>query len=210
MHTFKNPKEAENIIGGLSNPSKMPCSCYSLPASACKMGMLMAKNPNSICAGCYARKGRYGLPSVKKSLQRRLESLQNPLWVDAMTYLLKDMPYFRWHDSGDIQDMRHLSMIVDVVKNTPDTMHWIATREYGIITEWIRTRGAFPENFIVRLSATKIDGAAPTKLAESLGVLVSGVMRTDYDCPASHQNNECKKCRRCWDKNVFQVNYKKH
>jgi len=207
---FSNRKDAEMVVGGLSHPSKMPCAGYSLPASACKMGAMMSKNPNSICAKCYAKKGMYRFGNVKRALQRRLESLRNPLWVDAMSYLIKDMKYFRWHDSGDVQDMRHFRMIVEVAKNTPSTMHWLPTREYGLVAEYVHTYGAFPENLIVRLSASKFNGIAPIGLAESLGVYASGASATEYNCRAPHQDNACKDCRMCWSKNVFQVNYKKH
>lgn len=207
---FNNRKEASDLVGGLSNPSKMPCYGYSLPTSACKMGALMSKNPNTICAHCYAKKGMYRFSNVKRALQRRLESLTHPLWVDAMVYLIKGMPYFRWHDSGDVQDMKHFRMIVKVAEGTPETMHWLPTREYGLVAEYVRTYGEFPENLIVRLSATKFNGIAPVALSKSLGVYASGASATDFNCPASLQENECKDCRKCWDKNVFQVNYHKH
>lgn len=207
---FADKKVAEKIVGGLSAPSKMPCKGYSIPATSCKMGSLMSKNPNSICAMCYAKKGMYRFSNVKNALNRRLESLQNPLWVSAMPFLLKDMKYFRWHDSGDIQDMSHLLKILEVVRNTPNTMHWMPTREYGIIAEYVKTNGSFPENLIVRLSASKFNGVAPTALAKSLGVHVSGASATEFNCPASTQGNACGDCRKCWDKSEFQINYKKH
>ena len=207
---FANRQEALNIVGGLSNPSKMPCSGYSLPASSCKMGALMSKNPNSICSKCYAKKGMYGFPVVKRALQRRLQSLSHPMWVSAMSYLIKGMEYFRWHDSGDIQNMTHLRKIVAVVRNTPNTLHWLPTREYSLIAEYKRTYGEFPENLTVRLSATKVNGIAPVALAESLGVQVSGVKVEGYNCVAPYQNNACGDCRKCWNKNIFQINYKKH
>jgi len=207
---FESRKDAETLVGGLSHPSKMPCSGYSIPASSCKMGAMMSKNPNSICAKCYAKKGMYRFGNVKRALQRRLESLSNPRWVAAMTFLIKDMKYFRWHDSGDVQDMTHFLKIVEVARNTPKTTHWLPTREYGLVSEYVKTYGSFPENLIVRLSASKFNGVAPVALAESLGVLVSGASATDYNCVAPKQDNACGDCRKCWDKNVFQVNYKKH
>ena len=205
-----NPKLAKEIVGGLSKPSKMPCAGYSLPAETRKMGAEMSKNPNSICSLCYAKKGMYRFPNVKAALYRRLKSLSNSLWVNAMVTLIFRMEYFRWHDSGDVQDMTHLMKIVNVAKNTPNTMHWLPTREYTLIAEYVETVGSFPENLIVRLSASKFDGNAPVKLAEKLNVFVSGASATDFNCPAPSQNNACGSCRKCWDKNTFHVNYKKH
>ena len=36
-------KEAKEITGGLSNPSKMPGKAYSIPASRCHVGSRLAK-----------------------------------------------------------------------------------------------------------------------------------------------------------------------
>ena len=52
-------KEARQITGGLSKPSKMPGPAHNLPAQACKTGAKLVKVPGSVCAGCYALKGRY-------------------------------------------------------------------------------------------------------------------------------------------------------
>ena len=50
-------KEAKEITGGLSNPSKMPGKAYSIPASRCNVGSRLAKVKGSVCEGCYALKG---------------------------------------------------------------------------------------------------------------------------------------------------------
>jgi len=174
------------------------------------MGALMSKNPETICSKCYAKKGMYRFSNVKSALQRRLESLHDPLWAPAMIFLIKDMPYFRWHDSGDIQSVDHLLLIAMVAERTPNTIHWLPTREYGMVAEYLRKYGEFPENLVVRLSATKFNGVAPVALCKKLGVYASGASATDYNCPAYKQKNVCGDCRKKKKKKVFQVNYKKH
>ena len=69
-------KELEKIVGGLSKPSKMPGPAYNLPASKCITGAKLVKIPGSVCAGCYALKGRYRFSNVRMALARRLESLK--------------------------------------------------------------------------------------------------------------------------------------
>ena len=96
-------KEAKEITGGLSKPNKMPGPAYNLPASQCITGSKLVKVTGSTCAGCYALKGRYRFPNVKKAMDRRLAALQDPRWVSGMIALIKGRPVFRWHDSGDIQ-----------------------------------------------------------------------------------------------------------
>ena len=77
-------KEAKEITGGLSAPNKMPGPSINLPAWKCITGVKLQAVPGSVCAGCYAMKGRYRFRNVKDALNRRLNSLSDPKWVDAM------------------------------------------------------------------------------------------------------------------------------
>ena len=58
-------RDAWNIVGGLSTPSKMPGYAYGLPAKDCIVGSTLAKIPGSVCHGCYALMGNYRFPNVK-------------------------------------------------------------------------------------------------------------------------------------------------
>ena len=100
-------KEANKITGGLSKPSKMPGPAYNLPAVACITGAKLVKIPGSVCAGCYALKGRYRFRNVQDALQRRLQAITGPRWVEAMVTLIKPHKFFRWPDSGDLQRLEH-------------------------------------------------------------------------------------------------------
>ena len=128
-----NKKEAKAITGGLSKPSKMPGHAYNLPAWRCKTGVKLQAVAGSVCAGCYAMKGRYRFKNVKDALQRRMDSLDHPQWVQAMVVLIDKQPWFRWHDSGDIQSLEHLEKIFEVCRLTPETRHWLPTREAQIL-----------------------------------------------------------------------------
>ena len=88
-------KEAREITGGLSKPSKMPGPAYNLPASQCITGAKLVKVKGSTCSGCYALKGRYRFQNVKDAMQRRLSKLHDPRWVEAMVTLIDKQPVFR-------------------------------------------------------------------------------------------------------------------
>lgn len=209
---FKHKYEAYKVLGNLSEPSKLPCYSYSLPAQACIMGQKLRHVKGTVCSICYALKGAYSFGNVRPVLKKRLILINHPHWVDAMTFVLNErptMPYFRWHDSGDIQSLKHLKDIAEICRRTPNTLHWLPTREYQMIRDFAK-ENVIPDNLIIRLSATKIDGPAPEALAKQLGVCVSGVGKTEFTCPASKQGSACKDCRACWDKNVFNVVYHKH
>ena len=148
-------KEARQITGGLSKPSKMPGPAHNLPAVACKTGAKLVKIPGSVCAGCYALKGRYRFNNVQQALQRRLAALEDPRWVTAMVTLIKDQDWFRWHDSGDIQSMKHLENIFEVCKRTSQTKHWMPTREAQFLKQL--DPATIPPNLIIRMSSHMID-----------------------------------------------------
>ena len=206
-------KEAKRITGhrrGLGKPSKMPGYSTSLPATACNVGAKLATVPGSVCASCYAMKGRYLYPDVRDGLQRRLDALNHPQWIEGMIRLVghytdPNDPYFRIHDSGDFQSLEHVLQWVEVARALPWIKMWGPTRETamikmarGIVNEW-------PQNLVIRISAPMV-GKAPT-----VGGLTSSV---DVDggnqCPAPTQGNKCGNCRACWDRDVSNVNYHKH
>lgn len=205
-------------VGGLSNPSKMPGFGYSLPAKECRTGSKLRQVEGSTCSGCYALKGRYVFRNVQVALYRRLESLEHPMWVEAMAELITRRsvvsPYFRWHDSGDLQSVDHLRQIVRVCEMTPDVHHWLPTREYQIVRQYVAEYGSFPANLNVRLSAHMIGGHAPTFRDLAGLATVSTVSRDGFegshDCPSRHQGNSCGDCRACWDPSVAHVDYHLH
>jgi hypothetical protein len=197
-------KEAIKITGGLSKPSKMPGPAYNLPAVACITGAKLVKVPGSVCAGCYALKGRYRFNNVQRALERRLQALKHPLWVDAMVTLIRDHKWFRWHDSGDIQSPEHLKNIFEVCKRTPETQHWMPTREAKFLR--LMDPDIVPPNLIIRMSSHMID-QGPVTFWPWTSTVTSQAGRT---CAAPDQDNECKDCRACWDRSTANVCYGKH
>jgi hypothetical protein len=217
-------KEAKEITGGLSNPSKMPGYGYNLPASECKRGSLLADHEDTVCHGCYARKGRYAFSTVHNAMQKRLESILHPDWVEAMTTLIKhycaDEPYFRFHDSGDIQNLLHLNKIVEICRNLPEINFWLPTLEASLVHRYMTSISAeeLPKNLTIRVSQPFV-GQLPysaTGSNDTTSLPTSCVMK-DVDmfkkkavCPATTERNECGDCRKCWDRKVNNIIYKKH
>ena len=203
-----NLKEAKAITGGLSSPSKMPGYAYNLPTWACVVGTKLRDVKDSTCSGCYAHeRGRYRFKNVKAALNRRLNSLTHPQWVEAMTVLVahysRAVPFFRWHDSGDLQGADHLKKIFEVCNATPQVQHWMPTREAKLLT--LMDPAVVPKNLIIRMSSHMID-QAPVKFWPH----TSTVVRAGKTCPAQETNNQCGSCRQCWNKEVNNVAYPLH
>lgn len=215
MISSMKTKDLESIVGGLSNPSKMPGYAYSLPAKECITGARLREVKGSTCSGCYAMKGFYSFPKVQAALYRRLESLDDPRWVDTMIELIsrksKKVPYFRWHDSGDLQSVEHLKNIVKVVEGTSGVIHWLPTREYRIVKDFL-VNNKVPKNLTIRMSAHMIGGQIPsfTKPLTISTVSKSHDYKKAHNCPAPSQGNECRDCRACWNPKVSHVDYHLH
>ena len=198
------------ITGSLSKPSKMPGHAYGLPAKECKTGSKLVKIKGSTCHGCYALKGCYVFKVVQAAQYKRLESIKDPRWVEAMAAQInaKRNKFFRWHDSGDVQDVEHLSKIFAVCRMTPDTAHWMPTRE-----AWVKKYlNLAPDNLVIRFSATMIDQDAPASWPHTSTVVTKGAAA---NCPAPKQLDKagkphCKDCRACWDKSIKNVAYAEH
>ena len=203
-------KEASLIVGGWSKPSKMPCKSYSIPAEACKTGSKLRQQPGTVCSDCYACKGMYRFPVVQAALWKRLASIVDPSWTEAMVAIIGNDSHFRWHDSGDVQSEAHMLKICAVADMTPATLHWLPTKEASLVRKFAKKWG-LPKNLVVRISAPMVDG----KVSKADGNLLScrSVSVADpahWTCPAPANDGKCGSCRACWDTNVDNVDYLMH
>ena len=200
---------ADEIVGGLSKPSKMPGFAWGIPTTRCKIGSILAQQTNSTCSHCYASKGRYNFARVQNKMQQRYEGLQHPLWVPAMIFVIRwnVERFFRWFDSGDLQSTEHLQNILFIAEQTSEILHWLPTREYDIL----RTNThPIPDNVTIRVSANFIDEPPPTWWPQTSTVVTSDNTVEDHQCPAPKQNNFCGSCRACWQRDVRNVSYQLH
>ena len=188
----------------MTRTSKMPGLSYSLPAWECKTGAKLRKIPGSVCAGCYALKGNYTrYPAIKAAQYVRLQAINHPDWVRAMVAQVKRQKYFRWHDAGDLQGPEHLKKIFEVCKLTPDTKHWMPTREAQYLK--LVDPATVPSNLIIRMSSHMID-QGPV----SFWPWTSTVGSSSRTCPAPDQGGKCGDCRACWNRDIRNVEYGKH
>ena len=219
--TIKLPRhllEAWELVGGLSDTSKMPELSWSTPAEECNVGGRLRLIAGSTCSSCYAMKGRYPTPTVQRAMYRRLECWnrnQGPVFQGAMAQLTTALvlEYFRWFDSGDLADIGMLVDIVEIAKRTPQIRYWLPTRELAIVTEYLDvTAEPFPDNLTVRISAPMINSPFPDrfKLPHSSVFTDEREPTAGTICRAYQNNGECGECRHCWDRNVKHVTYLKH
>ena len=222
-HQFKSMKEAQLHIRSLSNPSKMNTYGYSISAHECNVGGRLAKIEGTVCSLCYAKKGRYVFEAVQKCMAIRLDLINNdPLWTDAMIFILnrkkykgKKLDIFRWHDSGDLQSMEHLTKIAEIAEQTPQIEHWLPTKESPLVREWIKTHD-IPDNLNIRISASMINGVVTHVDGCTTSIVVTKDMlgkMDGFDCPVYADPNHgkgCGDCDACYKKTVSNINYQAH
>lgn len=217
-------EESLQIIGSLSQVSKMPWWSWSISATQCNTGSKLAQVKGSTCEGCYALKGRYLFPNVRAAHDRRLEGTKDPRWVEAFTLVLKTLyaktkkkrssgeteNRMRWFDSGDLQSLTMLEDINEIARRTPFIQHWLPTREVGIVSQFLEKQGAFADNLTVRLSAPLV-GLLPKRRTSGLPFSTVGCDDevSVHQCKAlSEQGNRCLDCDACWKR--LDINYPLH
>ena len=218
---FKKPmlvKEAKAFANVSTGNSKMPGTTYAIDAFACITGSKLAKIPGTPCNKCYARRLQKLRPSVDQGWKLNLEKYEKALeqgalqaWVQALAFQIlryNTDSFHRWFDSGDLQSVDMLDAICQVCRLTPKINHWLPTQERAIVAKYFATH-LRPENLVVRISASKVDGPLPSAKNTS-NVFTSSDHIHDQECEASKRGNKCGPCRACWDSNVKNVSYPKH
>ena len=159
-------------------------------------------------------------PAVQEALNKRLNSLVNPLWIDTIVLLIsrkEKSGFFRWHDSGDIKSVEHLLNIMTVADRLPNIKFWLPTREYYMVQQAMKIRD-IPDNLTIRLSALMFDQSVPSEIVQRLNLPTSGAVskqkseddETHATCVAYQQEGKCGECRACWDKKIDHVTYPQH
>lgn len=218
-------------VGILSEPSKMPCKSFSLPAvRSCPSAVF---GENTICGSCYARKGFYVWPVVQKALEARFYwAIQACLvpslgdqFVDLLVLAIRNeagrqykrgetQAVFRVHDSGDLFSPQYAELWYRICFLCPNVKFWFPTRQWNtkntfmILT--LQKLDSLP-NVAVRPSALHFEDSVPCVDGLSAGTTASVF---NYNCPASEQDNKCLSCRQCWTKTIpisyHKIGSKKH
>ena len=206
-----------HAVGGLTRTSKMPWLSYSLSPKHCKTGSALRKVPGSVCSKCYACKGMYVFPVAKAAQKKRRQILlSNPeFWAGTIAaliekkarYITDDRRYFRWHDSGDIQNDDHYKAIIWIAEIVQSVWFYLPTKEARCVpTLTGQQRWRIPHNLTVRKSMRMIgSGPVDDKLCTTVG------WDGQFQCPAySTADHKCGECRACWCQGFANINYNQH
>ena len=116
-------------------------------------------------------KGRYAFGNVQDALYRRLDAIRKA-WLgrgdgrDPHPEERDVLPLARLAVTSKMQSiLRRSSRSASL---TPTVSHWLPTREYRIVSDYVAAGGEIPENLNIRFSAHMIGGVVPT-LPEAQG-----------------------------------------
>ena len=163
---------------------------------------------------CYAEKGFYTLyPAVKRAQDSRLELFEadRTAWVGAMVKLVATESFFRWFDSGDLQSVEMLEAIVAVARATPNTRHWLATRERGIVKAWLacwQRMAGQPCLPHLRHLLRRNPGQQADPMVKHGAQGHAQCCRVEL--PGTDARRRCGDCRACWSQDVALVTYHAH
>lgn len=175
---------------------------------------LITKEIAEVCQGCYALGGNYRFPNVKAPRIENGTDWERDEWEDEMVTRLQGEEYFRWFDSGDMKTARLGWKMLNVMRRTPHTRHWVATRmgKFPKFQPIIAAMMSLP-NVMVRFSSDDLNTyevgthscVVLTEGVELQGVTVCSAYKKDEDKVA-----KCHGCRACWDKDIKVIGYKAH
>jgi len=205
-----NKEEKSYYKKMLSNTSKLGVKSISLDAKKCKTGSKLAKKSGTVCNGCYALKGCYVFPVVKDAMARRLEFFNSPNFIPIMVWLLQSQKknFFRWFDSGDVQDVFMALNILEVCRLTPNIKHWIPSKEYKIWRQVLKIQ-KLPDNVCLRISSPNID-QKPLEGFNNTSTVHENKKAFGLECIAYKQEGKCLECKACYNPKVKNVSYPKH
>lgn len=188
----------------------MPCPAWSISPKHCKTGSLLRKQKGTVCSACYACKGHYMYPNVQSVQEKRLQAIKHPDWVEAMVVLIRasGTAYFRWFDSGDIQNPLHFLKIILIAMRMPEVKFWLPTHEKKLVST---SSLPIPDNLTIRVTNPLIDPKVYEKRFPTQSEVRTTMDGTGFLCPASWGPiKHCGSCRACWDKTVPLITYRRH
>ena len=205
-----NKEEKSYYKKMLSNTSKLGVKSISLDAKKCKTGSKLAKKSGTVCNGCYALKGCYVFPVVKDAMARRLEFFNSKDFIPIMVWLLQSQTkkFFRWFDSGDIQNVFMGLNILEVCKQTPDIKHWIPSKEYKFWRQVLKIE-KLPDNVCLRISSPNID-QKPLEGFNNTSTVHENKKAFGLECIAYKQDGKCLTCKACYNSKVKNISYPLH
>jgi len=120
--------------------NKMRVMNFSLPAYKTKSGKKVCPFAKDCIKYCYAKKGNYNFPSVRKGLNKRYELSKTADFIPKMnaTILLERPTHIRIHDSGDFYSIDYLNKWVSIAKQNKEVIFYAYTKSIKFFIDGLK------------------------------------------------------------------------
>jgi len=129
---------------------------FSLPAYKTQNNKMVCPFAKDCVKYCYAQKGNYRFPSVKKGLNNRYELSKKEEFVTIMNanILLERPTHVRIHDSGDFYSVDYLNKWVEIAKANKEVIFYAYTKSIPFFkrSKEMDTTFLLPKNLIIIFS----------------------------------------------------------
>ena len=177
--------------------------------------------PDAPCAkcaeergGCYALRGHFIYPNVKKSLQNNLDAYkENPrLYFSMIADKFKMFQYTRFHSSGDLVDMEYLKGMCWVARKCPNTKILCFTKKFELVNQFLDEGHKIPKNLVIIFSSWgDFIPENPYNLPMTYVKFRDEKRNSHIPKDAINCTGNCPKCLGCWNlKKGGSVYFKKH
>lgn len=131
---------------------------------------------------CYAKRGRYVMPSVKANLQSRALARERPGFVEYVVGQIDvwEIETVRIHASGDFDTVEYVERWIEIVERAPDATFYAYTRSWRVpeLVPALRRLSRLP-NMTLWFSADRETGRPP----RWRGWPIAYVSTSDADLP---------------------------
>ena len=129
---------------------------FSLPAYKTQNNKVVCPFAKDCIKYCYAQKGNYRFPSVKKGLNKRYELSKKDEFITIMNanILLERPTHVRIHDSGDFYSVNYLNKWIQIANDNKEVIFYAYTKSIPFFkrTKEMDTTFLLPKNLIIIFS----------------------------------------------------------
>ena len=129
---------------------------FSLPAYKTQNNKVVCPFAKDCVKYCYAQKGNYRFPSVKKGLNKRYELSKKEEFVTIMNanILLERPTHVRIHDSGDFYSVDYLNKWIQIANDNKEVIFYAYTKSIPFFkrTKEENNNWLLPKNLIIIFS----------------------------------------------------------
>lgn len=158
---------------------------------------------NGTCGDkCYARKIALLRPTVMRAYARNtaIAKLAPEAFFNAVWEVMKKVPFFRFHVSGDIPNGFYLAMVAYLANCNPFCKVLMFTKRYELVNDFIRDNGSIPSNLKILFSGwTSLKPENPYGLPETTVYAKDEDFRPEWKACGGNCLDCALHCGGCWD-----------